>query len=117
MDEVLRELELTHRKDAAVSTLSGGEQKRVNVGVELLTRPSLLFLDEPTSGLDPGLERKFILLIKRLTGMKRRSSGVATLGALVLAVPLGALGLAIALASWQAKAGAVMEVWAVREGS
>ena len=62
-------------------------------------------------GFEPGL------LIKRLAGMKRRSSGVATLGALVLAVPLGALGLAIALASWQARAGAVMEVWAVREGS
>src|SRR5882724_7060948 len=34
-------------------------------------RPSLLFLDEPTSGLDPGLERKFIRLIKRLTGEGR----------------------------------------------
>jgi ABC-type multidrug transport system ATPase subunit/pSer/pThr/pTyr-binding forkhead associated (FHA) protein len=71
VDGALRELELTHRKDAYVSTLSGGEQKRVNVGVELLTRPSLLFLDEPTSGLDPGLERKFIRLVKRLTGEGR----------------------------------------------
>ena len=66
MDDTLSELELSHRKTAPVSTLSGGERKRVNVGVELLTRPSLLFLDEPTSGLDPGLERKFIALVKRL---------------------------------------------------
>ncbi len=50
-----------------VSTLSGGERKRVNVGVELLARPSLLFLDEPTSGLDPGLELEFIELVRQLT--------------------------------------------------
>lgn len=55
------------------------------------------------------------LLIKRLTGMKRRSGSLSTLGALVLAVPLGLVGLAVALASWRAGAGAVMEVWAVRE--
>ncbi|MCS6861520.1 MAG: ATP-binding cassette domain-containing protein, partial [Abditibacteriales bacterium] len=67
IDSVLDELELSHRKAAVVQTLSGGERKRVNVGVELLTRPSLLFLDEPTAGLDPGLERRFIALVKHLT--------------------------------------------------
>ena len=55
------------------------------------------------------------LLIKRLTGMKRRSGSLATLAALLLALPLGVIGLAAALASWRARAGAVMEVWAVRE--
>ena len=55
------------------------------------------------------------LLIKQLTGMKRRSGPLTTLAALVLAVPVGAVGLVAALASWRAGAGAVMEVWAVRE--
>jgi ABC transport system ATP-binding/permease protein len=56
VDEVLEELSLTHRADVPAKNLSGGQVKRVNVALELLTRPSLLFLDEPTSGLDPGLD-------------------------------------------------------------
>lgn len=56
------------------------------------------------------------LLVKLVTRMGGRSSGpLTTLTAVVLAVPLGVLGLAVALASWRAGAGAVMEVWAVRE--
>lgn len=55
------------------------------------------------------------LILKLLVGMERRSGPLATVAALALALPLGALGLAVSLASWRARSGAVMEVWAVRE--
>ena len=69
--EVLTDLDLTHRKDVQISGLSGGQQKRVSIGVELLTRPGLFFLDEPTSGLDPGTETAFMHLMRRLADQGR----------------------------------------------
>ncbi|MFI1012071.1 FHA domain-containing protein [Streptomyces sp. NPDC020965] len=66
VDEVLRELKLDIHKDKKVSSLSGGQRKRVSVALELLTKPSLIFLDEPTSGLDPGMDRDVMQLLRGL---------------------------------------------------
>ena len=62
----LHDLEIAARSDHPIRSLSGGERKRVNIAVELLTQPTVLFLDEPTTGLDAGLERRVTSLLRRL---------------------------------------------------
>ena len=71
VDEVLRQLRLEKASDTIVGDperggISGGERKRVNIGVELVTNPSLLFVDEPTSGLDSSTARTVIETTKEL---------------------------------------------------
>ena len=66
VQEVLEDLDMTHRRDTAIKSLSGGQRKRVSMGVELLTKPSLFFLDEATSGLDPGTEAQMMKLLRKL---------------------------------------------------
>lgn len=64
--EELETLGLMERKDVRVGSLSGGQRKRVSIGVERLTRPGLFFLDEATSGLDPGTENRLMRLLRQL---------------------------------------------------
>jgi len=71
IEEVLDDLDLVERKDLPIHKLSGGQLKRVSIGVELLTKPRLFFLDEPTSGLDPGTEYNMMKLLRRLADQGR----------------------------------------------
>ncbi len=52
VDETLAMVNLTHVSRSLIRSVSGGEKKRVSVGVELISDPGLFFLDEPDSGLD-----------------------------------------------------------------
>ncbi|GIW08609.1 MAG: ABC transporter ATP-binding protein [Dehalococcoidia bacterium] len=69
--EVLSDLGLEEQRNNRVEELSGGQRKRVSMGVELLTRPSLFFLDEPTSGLDPATETRMMQLLRQLADQGR----------------------------------------------
>jgi ABC-type multidrug transport system ATPase subunit/pSer/pThr/pTyr-binding forkhead associated (FHA) protein len=71
VEKTLTDIEMTHRRHALVKQLSGGQRKRVSIGVELLADPKLFFLDEPTSGLDPGLDKKMMQLLRKLASQGR----------------------------------------------
>lgn len=71
VDRTLSQIEITERRNTLVKDLSGGQLKRVSIGVELLADPKLFFLDEPTSGLDPGLDKKMMQLLRRLANEGR----------------------------------------------
>ena len=69
--EVIDELDLKACAERTIKQLSGGQRKRVSIGVELLTRPSLFFLDEATSGLDPATEAAMMKLLRKLADQGR----------------------------------------------
>lgn len=66
VEEVMEKLELTPRANLRIDKLSGGQRKRASIGLELLTKPSILVLDEPTSGLDPGLDAHVMETLRKL---------------------------------------------------
>ncbi|KAJ6655405.1 hypothetical protein lerEdw1_005402 [Lerista edwardsae] len=72
VNQIIKELGLTKVADSKVGTqfirgISGGERKRTNIGMELITDPAILFLDEPTTGLDASTANAVLLLLKRMS--------------------------------------------------
>ena len=64
--EVLDLLELDGQREARVSSLSGGQQRRLDLAIGIAGDPELVFLDEPTTGFDPSARRRSWELIRRL---------------------------------------------------
>jgi len=66
VDEVIELVGLGEKRDDRVKTLSGGQKRRLDLGVALVGDPDLIFLDEPTTGFDPAARRAAWEMIRNL---------------------------------------------------
>jgi ABC-2 type transport system ATP-binding protein len=69
VDEVIELVGLAEKRDARVKSLSGGQKRRLDLGVALVGSPELVFLDEPTTGFDPAARRAAWELIRSLRAL------------------------------------------------
>jgi len=67
--EVITLVGLDEKRDARVKTLSGGQKRRLDLGVALVGNPDLVFLDEPTTGFDPAARRAAWEMIRSLRSL------------------------------------------------
>ncbi len=69
VDEVIGLVGLNQKRDARVVTLSGGQQRRLDVAIALAGDPEMLFLDEPTTGFDPSARHEAWEVVKSLADL------------------------------------------------
>jgi ABC-2 type transport system ATP-binding protein len=69
IDEVIELVGLAEKRDARVKTLSGGQKRRLDLGIALVGDPDLVFLDEPTTGFDPAARRAAWEMIRSLRSL------------------------------------------------
>ena len=67
--EVIELVGLESKRDARVKTLSGGQKRRLDLGIALVGDPDLVFLDEPTTGFDPAARRAAWDMIRSLRSL------------------------------------------------
>lgn len=75
VNDVIHTLGLQEKRKTRLHKLSGGEEKRVSIGVELVADRTFLCLDEPDAGLDPLTKRQLFQMLKRLTRGGGNNSG------------------------------------------
>ncbi|HEX2026440.1 MAG TPA: ABC transporter ATP-binding protein [Nitriliruptorales bacterium] len=71
VDEVIELVGLDDKADARIKHLSGGQQRRLDLGLGLIGDPELIFLDEPTTGFDPSARRRAWALVSSLRSLGR----------------------------------------------
>jgi ABC-2 type transport system ATP-binding protein len=69
VDETIELVGLRDKRDARVKTLSGGQKRRLDLGIALVGDPDLVFLDEPTTGFDPAARRAAWEMIRSLRSL------------------------------------------------
>ena len=69
VDETIRLVGLEEKRDALAKTLSGGQKRRLDLGVALVGDPDLIFLDEPTTGFDPAARRAAWEMVRSLRSL------------------------------------------------
>jgi ABC-2 type transport system ATP-binding protein len=69
VDEVIDLVGLSEKRNARVNTLSGGQKRRLDLGIALVGDPDLVFLDEPTTGFDPAARRAAWDMIRSLRSL------------------------------------------------
>jgi ABC-2 type transport system ATP-binding protein len=66
VSDVLESIDLTDDASTKIGALSGGQKRRVDLGIAVIGRPEMLFLDEPTTGLDPEVRRRMWHIVEDL---------------------------------------------------
>lgn len=77
INDILKNLNLNHRRRNYANQLSGGERRRLSIALELVANPTIFFLDEPTSGLDEVTAAQCVRLLKNLA--KQNKTVVCTI--------------------------------------
>lgn len=73
VNRVLELLDMADKKNASISKLSGGEKKRVNIGIDMVGDKRFLCLDEPDAGLDPQNKARMVSILRKCAHEENRS--------------------------------------------